>query len=68
MQVRVLKTSGGKIQLTQKSDEEREAESANSNADASPSTKRARNTLEAAFARLGFKHSPEPEEEVSQFA
>ena len=65
IQVRVLAINGGKIQLTMKSEEDRkqEADMSGSGVGAG-SSKKARNTLEAALARVGFKHTPEQEPEV----
>ncbi len=62
MQVRVLKIADGKIQLTMKSEDERKQESDMSESGVGAGgTKKARNTLEAALARVGFKHTPEAE-------
>lgn len=60
--VRVLKIAGGKIQLTMKSEEDRrdEAELADRGVGAG-STRKARNTLEAALAGVGFKRTPAEE-------
>ena len=60
--VRVLKIAGGKIQLTMKSEEDRrdEAELADRGVGAG-STRKARNTLEAALAGMGFKRTPSEE-------
>ena len=66
LQVRVLKTAGGRIQLTQKSEDERKQQSDMSESGiGAGSSKKARNTLEAALAKVGFKHTPEPESEVT---
>lgn len=61
--MRVLKIAGGKIQLTMKSEEDRrdEAELADRGMGAR-STRKARSTLEAALARVGYKHTPAEEE------
>ena len=65
----MLKVASGKIQLTMKSEEERRQESDMSESGiGAGSTRKARNTLEAALARVGFKHSPEQEPEVSHLA
>ena len=65
LQVRVLKIAGGKIQLTMKSDEDPKQESDMSESGVGDgSARKARNTLEAALARVGFKHTPDPEAEV----
>lgn len=62
----MLKVASGKIQLTMKSDEERRQESDMSESGiGAGSTRKARNTLEAALAKVGFKHSPEQQPEVS---
>lgn len=63
--VRVLKIAGGKIQLTMKSEEDRrdEAELADRGVGAG-STRKARNTLEAALAKVGYKHTPAEEEKT----
>ena len=61
--VRVLKVAGGKIQLTMKSEQDRrdEAELADRGVGAG-STRKARNTLEAALAKVGYKHTPAEQE------
>lgn len=61
--VRVLKVAGGKIQLTMKSEEDRrdEAELADRGVGAG-STRKARNTLEFALSKVGYKHTPAEEE------
>ncbi len=65
LQVRVLKIAGGKIQLTMKTEEERKQESDLSESGVGAgSTRKARTLLEAALAKVGFKHTPKPEAEV----
>ena len=62
MQVRVLKVAGGKIQLTQKSEDERKVESEMTESGlGSTTSKKATNTLEAALVAAGFKPSPKAE-------
>ncbi|DBA78976.1 hypothetical protein WJX77_000488 [Trebouxia sp. C0004] len=65
VEVRVLKIAGGKIQLTMKTEEERKQESDLSQSGVgAASTRKARTQLEAALAKVGFKHTPKPETEA----
>jgi len=65
LQVRVLKIAGGKIQLTMKTEQERKQESDLSESGVGAgSTRKARTSLEAALAKVGFKHTPDTETEV----
>ncbi|KAA6423398.1 MAG: elongation factor Ts, partial [Trebouxia sp. A1-2] len=65
VEVRVLKIAGGKIQLTMKTEEERKQESDLSESGVgADTTRKARTSLEAALAKVGFKHTPKPEAEA----
>ena len=61
LQVFVMKIASGKVGLTQKTEEERQAEESMAKSGVGAGfKKKATNTLEAALAQAGFKSSPKP--------